>query len=49
MKRKVTIFVASVIVFAVVYYLAVYVHILLGAIATGLGVNLLEYLTEGAE
>lgn len=49
MKRKVTIFLASIVIFAAVYYLAVYVHILLGAIATGLGVNILEYLTEGAE
>ena len=49
MKRKVTIFLASIAIFAAVYYLAVYVHILLGAIATGLGINILEHLTKGVE
>lgn len=49
MKKKVTIFLASIAIFAVVYYLAVYVHILLGAIATGLGINILEHLTKEAE
>lgn len=48
MKEKVIIFLASIAIFVAVYYLA-NVHILFGAIATGLGINILEYLTEGAE
>lgn len=49
MKKKVSIFLASIAIFVAVYYLAVYVHLLLGAIATGLGINILEHLTNGAE
>jgi hypothetical protein len=49
MKRKVTIFVAAVAIFAVVYWLTCYVNVILGAIAIGLGINILEYLTKGAE
>lgn len=49
MKIKVTIFVTAVVTFAVTYLLTCYVSVILGAIAVGLGCNILEYLTKGAE
>ena len=42
MKRKVAIFVTAVAIFAVVYYLTCYVNVILGAIALGLGINVID-------
>lgn len=49
MKRKITIFVTAVVIFAVVYWLTCYVNIILGAIALGLGINILDKVFIGAE
>jgi hypothetical protein len=49
MKRKVTIFVTAVVIFAVVYWLTCYVNIILGAIALGLGINVIDKVFMGAE
>jgi hypothetical protein len=50
MKRKVTIFVTAVAIFAVVYWLTCYVNVILGAIALGLGVNVIDKVfMKGAE
>lgn len=50
MKRKVTIFVTAVVIFAVVYWLTCYVNIILGAIALGLGINVIDKVfMNGAE
>ena len=49
MKRKVTIFVTAVAIFAVVYWLTCYVNVILGAIAIGLGINILDKIFIGAE
>ena len=50
MKRKVTIFVAAVVIFAVVYWLTCYVNVILGAIALGLGINVIDRVfMNGAE
>lgn len=49
MKRKVSIFVAAVVIFAVVYWLTCYVNVILGAIAIGLGINILDKIFMGAE
>jgi hypothetical protein len=50
MKRKVTIFVTAVVIFAVVYWLTCYVNIILGAIALGLGINVMDKIfMNGAE
>ena len=50
MKRKVTIALAYVAIVAVCYYLMAYVNPILGFIAIGLGINILDKLfMEGAE
>lgn len=50
MKRKVTIFATAVAIFAVVYWLTCYVNVVLGAIAIGLGINIMDKVfMEGAE
>lgn len=50
MKRKATIFVTAVVIFAVVYWLTCYVNIILGAIALGLGINVIDKVfMNGAE
>jgi hypothetical protein len=49
MRKKLTIFITAVITFAITYWLTCYVNVILGAIAVGLGINVLEYLTKGAE
>ena len=50
MKRKVTIFVTAVVIFAVVYWLTCYVNVILGAIALGLGINVIDKVfMNGAE
>ena len=50
MKRKVTIFVTAVAIFAVVYWLTCYVNVILGAIAIGLGINVIDKVfMNGAE
>ena len=50
MKRKVSIFVTAVAIFAVVYWLTCYVNVVLGAIALGLGINVIDKVfMEGAE
>lgn len=50
MKRKVTIFVTAVVIFSVVYWLTCYVNVILGAIALGLGINILDIVfMKGAE
>jgi uncharacterized membrane protein required for colicin V production len=50
MKRKATIFVTAVVIIAVVYYLTCYVNVVLGAIATGLGINIIDKVfMNGAE
>lgn len=49
MKKKAIIFITAVITFAITYWFTCYVNVILGAIAVGLGINVLEYLTKGAE
>lgn len=49
MKKKAIIFITAVVTFAITYWLTCYVNVILGAIAVGLGINVLEYLTKGAK
>lgn len=49
MKRKATIFITAVVIFAVVYWLTCYVNVILGAIALGLGINVIDKVFKGAE
>ena len=50
MKRKVAIFFTAVAIFAVVFWLTCYVTVKLGAIALGLGINVIDKVfMNGAE
>lgn len=49
MKRKITIALAYIAIVAICYYLMVYVNPILGFIAIGLGINILDKMFMGAE